>query len=63
MERLTQPGKIALVYFNRNEADEYKGYISYLQNEGLLDNDLEFLELEELQGVSGLRAIRVGVVV
>lgn len=62
MERLTQPGKIALVYFNRNEAEEYKGYISYLQNEGLLNDDLEFLELEELQGVSGLRAIRVGVI-
>ncbi|HEX7754044.1 MAG TPA: GAF domain-containing protein [Niabella sp.] len=60
-ERLTQPGKIALVYFNRNEADEYKGYISYLQNEGLLKEDLEFLELEDLQGVSGLRAMRVGI--
>ncbi|ANH83470.1 hypothetical protein A8C56_23045 [Niabella ginsenosidivorans] len=60
-ERLTQPGKIALVYFNRVEADEYKGYISYLQNEGLLNDDLEFLELEDLQGISGLRAMRVGV--
>lgn len=60
-ERLTQPGKIALVYFNGYEANEYKEYITYLQEQGYLNNDLEFLELEELQGVSGLKALRVGV--
>lgn len=60
-ERLTQPGKIALVYFNQKEADEYISYIRYLQGEKLLKNDLEYLELEELQGVAGLKALRVGV--
>jgi hypothetical protein len=60
-ERLTQPGKIAVVYFNQKEATEYSGYINYLQQNHILNNDLEFLELEELQGVSGLKAIRVGV--
>jgi len=60
-ERLTQPNKIALVYFNQKEADEYISYIRYLQGEKLLNNDLEYLELEELQGVSGLKALRVGV--
>jgi len=60
-ERLTQPRKIALVYFNQKEADEYIGYIKYLQGEGILNNDLEMLELEEVQGVSELRALRVGV--
>ncbi|MET0637106.1 MAG: GAF domain-containing protein [Chitinophagaceae bacterium] len=60
-ERLTEPGKIALVYFNQKEADEYVGYIRYLQGEGMLNDDLETLELEELQGVSGLKALRVGV--
>jgi hypothetical protein len=62
-ERLTQPGKIALVYFNKREAEEYREYISYLQEQGMLENDLEHLELEDLQGVSGLKALRVGVVV
>jgi len=62
-ERLTQPNKIALVYFNKREAEEYTEYISYLQEQGILNNDLEHLELEELQGVSGLKALRVGVVV
>jgi len=60
-ERLTQPGKIAVIYFNEKEAEEYLGYVKYLQQKGVLEDDLEHLELEELQGVSGLRAFRVGV--
>jgi len=50
-----------LVYFNAYEAAEYLEYIKYLQEQGFLQNDLEQLELEELQGVSGLKALRVGV--
>jgi len=60
-ERLTQPGKIALVYFNDSEADEYREYIGDLQEMGFLNQDLEYLELEELQGVAGLKALRIGV--
>jgi hypothetical protein len=60
-ERLTQPNKIALVYFSDKEADEYKSYIKYLQADNILNDDLEKLELEELAGVSGLKALRVGV--
>ena len=60
-ERLTQPGKIALVYFNSKSAEEYVNYIKYLQEKNTLKNDLEYLELEELQGVAGLKALRIGV--
>ena len=60
-ERLTQPGTIAIIYFNDKEAEEYAGYIKYLQEKKLLKQEVEYLELEELQGVSGLRALRVGV--
>lgn len=60
-ERLTQPGKIALVYFNKKEADEYVEYINYLQEKGILKPGIEYLDLEELQGVSGLKALRVDV--
>lgn len=60
-ERLTQPGKIAMVYYNSSEASEYITYIRYLQDQKILLEDLEELELEELQGVSGLKALRVGV--
>jgi len=36
-------------------------YIYYLQEQNVLNDDLEQLDLEELQGVSGLKALRVGV--
>ena len=61
-ERLTQPGMIAIIYFNDREVEEYEGYIRYLQEKGVLGDQVEHLELEELQGVSGLRALRVRVV-
>lgn len=60
-ERLTQPGKIALVYFGDEEATEYLSHIKYLQSGNVLLNDLEHLQLEELSGVTGLKAMRVGV--
>jgi hypothetical protein len=60
-ERLTQPGKIAIVYFNDTDAAEFACYINELQKQNLLKDDLEYLELQELQGVQGLKALRVGV--
>ncbi|MDN5203751.1 GAF domain-containing protein [Fulvivirgaceae bacterium BMA10] len=60
-ERLTQPGMIAIVYTQPREADEYRKYIAYLQAEGYLQNKIEDLELEELQGAQGLKALRVQV--
>jgi hypothetical protein len=60
-ERLTQPGQIALVYAQTREAVEYLDYIDYLQDRGLLEPGVEELELEELQGVKGLLALRVTV--
>jgi hypothetical protein len=61
MERLTQPGKVALVYSQPKEAAEYKEYIEFLQNQKLLKPGIEEFELEELQGVVGLKALRVDV--
>jgi len=60
-ERLTQPGKIAVVYSQQSEANEYVQYIEYLQAKGFLKKEVEHLELEDLQGVYGLRALRVTV--
>ncbi|WP_051359823.1 hypothetical protein [Adhaeribacter aquaticus] len=58
-ERLTQPGTVAIVYAQGREANEYKGYIEYLQTVGMITAQVEDLDLEELQGVSGLKALRV----
>jgi hypothetical protein len=60
-ERLTQPGKIALVYSHATEASEWREYIEYLQRLGYLTPDVEEVELDELQGAQGLRALRVTV--
>ena len=60
-ERITQPGKVALVYSQPGEALEYRAYIEYLQSLGYLSGGAEQLDLEELQGVQGLRALRVQV--
>jgi hypothetical protein len=60
-ERLTQPGKIAIVYSQPKEASEYIEYIEYLQNHGLFMADIEKMDLEELQGVSGLKGLRVAI--
>ncbi|MBN9297144.1 MAG: GAF domain-containing protein [Filimonas sp.] len=60
-ERLTTPGTISIVYYNDNDARELKKYIQYLQEQRILLDNLEQFNLEDLQGVSGLKAIRVGV--
>jgi hypothetical protein len=60
-QRLTQPGKIGIVYSQHKELTEYLEYIEFLQKEGLLGEDVEHVDLEDTQGISGLRAIRVDV--
>jgi hypothetical protein len=59
-ERLTQPGKLAIVYSQDWEADEYIQYLTYLQSINYLDDHIERLDLQDLQGTAGLQALRVG---
>jgi hypothetical protein len=60
-ERLTQPGMLAIVYSQPQEGQEYLEYIDFLRNKQLLKGDVQHFELEELQGVSGLKGLRVAV--
>ncbi|MFT4646436.1 MAG: hypothetical protein ACI8ZX_002866, partial [Planctomycetota bacterium] len=60
-ERLTTPGKLAIVYSQDKDALEYAKYIKFLQSKNQLGK-IEFLQLEDLQGVSGLKALRVEVI-
>jgi hypothetical protein len=60
-KRITEKGKITIVYSHSDEEKEYKKYIEYLQFQKILEPIVEFLEVEDLQGVSGLKAIRVKV--
>jgi hypothetical protein len=60
-ERLTQPGRIAVVYATPNEEKEIVQHIRFLTDQGKLENDLERLDLADMPDVMGLKAFRVGV--
>ncbi|MBF4487252.1 GAF domain-containing protein [Flavobacterium sp. CSZ] len=61
-ERITEKEKITIVYSQNSEEAEYLKYIKYLQHKKILEPSIEQFEVEDLQGVSGLRAIRVKVI-
>jgi hypothetical protein len=61
-ERLTQPGHIAIVYSRKQEAAAYQRHLEYLAAQQYVLPEWEDLNLEALQGVDGLKAIRVKVV-
>lgn len=58
-ERLTKPGSIAIIYLKHEELTEYKKYINYLFTIEYLTGKAEKFELEDMQGVYGLQALRV----
>ena len=58
-ERVTQKGKMTIIYSQKEDETEYLRYVNFLQSKSMLDDDLELLELQDLQGVTGLKAIRV----
>lgn len=60
-ERITDQEKITIVYSQRNEEKEYLKYIKFLQFKNILEPTIEQFDVEELQGVSGLKAIRIKV--
>ena len=60
-ERITAIGNITIVYSNKDEEREYLAYIAFLQSKNLLDKDIEMLDVEDLQGITGLKALRVPV--
>lgn len=60
-ERITQAGKMTIVYSQKSDEREYLRYIEFLQTKKYLGTEVEVLELEDLQAVTGLKAIRVNV--
>ena len=60
-ERLTQAGKVAIVYLQEKERQEYLEYIDYLIHEGYITEEVEDLRIGRLQGVQGLQALRITV--
>ena len=60
-KRITDKGKITIVYSQKQDEREYLRYIKFLQSKHYLDTDVEIVELQDLQAVTGLKAIRVSV--
>ncbi len=60
-ERLTVKGKIAIAYTSEKDKIEYLGYLNYLKERNYLTGEIEDLTLAKMQGVEGLRALRVTV--
>ena len=60
-ERLTVKNKIAIVYLSEADKLEYLEYLDYMREKGLIEDQIEDLELEKMQGAEGLKALRVTV--
>jgi hypothetical protein len=60
-ERITQPHKIAIIYTQEKEEKEYQRYFDYLRSRGMIKDEAEHLEVEPLQGMQGLKALRITV--
>ena len=58
-ERLVQPHKLTIVYLNENDKSDYLNYIQFLQYKGYFFNEIEFVEVENLQDITNLQAIRL----
>lgn len=58
-ERVTTKGKLTIIYSQKEDEEAYLNYIKFLQFKKVFNTDIELLELEDLQGVTGLKAIRV----
>lgn len=59
--RLTQPGQLAVVYSHPAEGQEYHEFFDYMLARNEVQGEIEDLQLEEVQGVTGLRALRVAI--
>ena len=60
-ERLTQTGKMVIVYSQKSDELEYLRYLKFLKSKGYFTGKVEIVELEGLQGVAGLKAIRADI--
>jgi hypothetical protein len=58
-ERITQPGKIAIVFTGEHERERYLQYVRILQQKKMLAPKVELYDIEDLQGLVGLKGLSV----
>ncbi len=60
-ERITKPGHISILYSLDKEREEYARYLAHLQARKYILGAPEQFDLEDMQGVQGLKAFRLRV--
>ncbi|WP_313264970.1 GAF domain-containing protein [Sphingobacterium sp.] len=60
-ERLTQGNKIAIVYLSDEILEDLMLSIQAIYDMGIIEHTIEHLKLEDVQGIAGLKAIRLSV--
>ena len=60
--RLVTPRKITIVYFSEASKNEFLQFLKPLKKTGILEEEIEDLEVADLQGITGLRALRVSLI-
>ncbi|WP_433901792.1 GAF domain-containing protein [Sphingobacterium puteale] len=60
-ERLTQVNKIAIVYLSDEVLEDLNLSIKAIYDMGIIESTIEHLKLEDVQGIVGLKAIRLTV--
>ena len=60
-ERITQPHKLCVVYSTSTIEREYLNYFEFLQSKNYIGQNIEIVEVEELQGANGIKAIRADI--
>ncbi|WP_426789968.1 GAF domain-containing protein [Sphingobacterium sp. WOUb80] len=60
-ERLTQVNKIAIVYLSDEILEDLMLSIQAIYDMGIIEQTIEHLKLEDVQGIAGLKAIRLSV--
>ncbi|UZO79865.1 GAF domain-containing protein [Aquimarina sp. ERC-38] len=60
-QRVVQKGKLVIIYSQRSDEKEYMRYLQFLQSKNYLEDQIEIVELEDLQGITGLKALRVNI--
>jgi hypothetical protein len=60
-ERITKSGYVSVIYLQEKDREEYLQYADYLLHHGYISEPPRDYELAALQGVQGLRALRLQV--
>lgn len=60
-ERIVQSNMLTIVYMNEEQKNEYTDYLTFLASKAILDTEIQQFDIEDLAGVSGLKALRVNI--